>query len=185
MGCERFLETTIVIEQLEKAGEFLAAGLPNRLREVVTFELTHGLHDRLESPLEAAFSVWWHAISFGEYPEPALRLRQQRTVDLSDRRYRIDFVVEGQNFQWPTSTRPRPKIAIELDGHEFHERTKSQVADRNKRDRDLQLAGWVVFHISGSEFYHQPDRVAIETYNAALKLFRDWFTDAVLSGEPR
>ena len=44
-------------------------------------------------------------------------------------------------------------IAVELDGHDFHERTKEQVTYRNQRDRLLQAAGWAVFHFSGSELY--------------------------------
>jgi very-short-patch-repair endonuclease len=43
------------------------------------------------------------------------------------------------------------KIAVELDGYEFHERTREQVTLRDRRDRVLQRHGWIVLHISGSE----------------------------------
>lgn len=45
------------------------------------------------------------------------------------------------------------KIAIECDGHEFHERTKDQAARDRKRDRELQHLGWVVLRFTGSEIH--------------------------------
>ena len=51
----------------------------------------------------------------------------------------------------------QPKVAIELDGHDFHERTKEQVALRNERDRSApQADGWTVLHFSGSELVRDP-----------------------------
>ena len=44
-------------------------------------------------------------------------------------------------------------VLIELDGHDFHEKTKEQVIYRNKRDRILEKYGFV-YHISGSEIYN-------------------------------
>jgi len=42
------------------------------------------------------------------------------------------------------------KIFVELDGHEFHEKTKEQVDYRNERDAYLQNFGFV-YHISGRQ----------------------------------
>jgi very-short-patch-repair endonuclease len=101
-----------------------------------------GPHRKHESPLEAVFWIWWITLEalmtdkdFGFALEP------QHEVECEGVRYRLDFAV------------PEYKVAIELDGHEFHERTKEQVAYRNQRDRLLQAAGWSVFHYSGSELY--------------------------------
>lgn len=61
----------------------------------------------------------------------------------------------------------KPLVAVELDGHEFHERTKAQVASRNTRDADLQMAGWTVFHFSGSEVVRDPLTCAQRVFDFA------------------
>lgn len=45
------------------------------------------------------------------------------------------------------------RVAIELDGHDFHERTKEQVARDRSRDRDLSARGWRVARWTGSELH--------------------------------
>lgn len=49
------------------------------------------------------------------------------------------------------------RLAIEIDGHEFHEKTKEQAAHDKKRDRALQAAGWRVLRFTGSEVYRDVD----------------------------
>lgn len=95
-----------------------------------------------DSPLEAIFWVWWVTL---ESTEPDMdfgfSLHPQHEVECEGAKYRLDFAI------------PEYQIAVELDGHDFHERTKEQVAYRNQRDRRLQAAGWTVFHFSGLELY--------------------------------
>lgn len=73
----------------------------------------------------------------------------------------------GQNVNWaildfaiahPTCG----KIAIELDGHQWHASTKEQVARDKKRDRRLLLEGWHVLRFTGSEVYKNPDGCVAE-----------------------
>ena len=42
------------------------------------------------------------------------------------------------------------KIVVECDGHDFHEKTKDQVARDKSRVRDLEIAGWRVLRFTGS-----------------------------------
>lgn len=104
----------------------------------------------LESPLEEAFTIWWVASGHirAMWNLPALALAPQQDVTAMGRRYRLDFVVKSAD--------ARLLLAVELDGHAFHERTREQVAQRDQRDRDLQAAGWRVFHFSYSEFVAHP-----------------------------
>lgn len=119
-----------------------------------------------ESPLEEAFwAAWdvrrilsnWGTSYFDTYD---LKLSPQQEVTANDRRYRLDFQLTFhprlENEFHDIARQCFPLIAIELDGHEFHERTKAQVAERNQRDRDLMSVGWKVFHFSGSEFHRDP-----------------------------
>jgi very-short-patch-repair endonuclease len=110
-----------------------------------------------ESPIEAVFWSWWQALTWEDDhlggANPGLILETQVSVTTADgSMFRLDFVVQGK------------KIAIELDGHDFHERTPEQVAHRNLRDRKLQADGWLVFHISGSELFRQPLARVKEVY---------------------
>jgi very-short-patch-repair endonuclease len=45
------------------------------------------------------------------------------------------------------------KIAVECDGHDFHERTKEQARRDRSRDRALILEGWRVLRFTGSEIW--------------------------------
>lgn len=74
---------------------------------------------------------------------------QQYPLVRGDKAYRLDFgiVVRG------VDKSVRGRIAVECDGHDFHERTKEQAKRDRKRDRDLQAAGWRVLRFTGSEIY--------------------------------
>lgn len=53
-------------------------------------------------------------------------------------------------------------VAIECDGHEFHERTKEQAARDKSRDRALTAAGWKVLRFTGSEIWRDANQCANE-----------------------
>ena len=48
------------------------------------------------------------------------------------------------------------KLAIECDGHEFHEKTKEQAAHDKSRKRYLTSKGWAVIEFTGSEIHKNP-----------------------------
>ncbi len=106
-----------------------------------------------ESPLERIFLVWSMAYAQQGCTD-CFRVRPQHEVMACGNTYRLDFVAfvdEGIEKGWLQT-----KVAIELDGHGFHERTKEQVRTRDQRDRDLQREGWIVLHFSFSEFTANP-----------------------------
>lgn len=142
------------------------------------------------SPLEARFYVWWHVHGLAKAAlmvAPMFWLRPQQPIDLGPHRYVLDFVVVSEPevyvHQALVGVGPAPDehaladyrglrhpfIAIELDGHEFHERTKDQVRRRDRRDRDLQAAGWCIFHFSGSEFAGDPVKCVDEVWREAWR----------------
>jgi very-short-patch-repair endonuclease len=67
-------------------------------------------------------------------------------------KYRIDFAIfyprtdEGLD---------KIKIAIECDGHDFHEKTKEQAQRDKEKDRFLQSKGWLIARFTGSEIYRK------------------------------
>ncbi|RWM04046.1 DUF559 domain-containing protein [Mesorhizobium sp.] len=60
-------------------------------------------------------------------------------------KYRLDFAI------------PDKRIAIELDGHEYH-KTKYQRTHDAKRDRWLYGQGWTVLRFTGTEIHQNLDR---------------------------
>ena len=60
-------------------------------------------------------------------------------------KYRLDFAI------------PNKRIAIELDGHEYH-KTKYQRTHDAKRDRWLYGQGWHVLRFTGTEIHQDLDR---------------------------
>lgn len=114
-----------------------------------------------ESPLEAAFVAWW--ITLSKYFD--LQLHRQIPVIAATRSYRLDFVFR------PVASEVASMVAVEMDGHDFHERTKEQVTYRNQRDRDLQSEGWTVFHVSGSEFNANPEAAVMDVLRKTQRLY--------------
>lgn len=72
-------------------------------------------------------------------------LLQQVTVPSVDRRYRLDFAIMNA----PDGL----FLAVEVDGHQFHEATPQQAQSDKSRDRKLTAVGWQVLRFTGSEVY--------------------------------
>lgn len=53
-------------------------------------------------------------------------------------------------------------VAIEIDGHNFHERTKEQAARDKWRDREIQKAGYKLFRYTASEVYERSPQIVWE-----------------------
>ena len=60
--------------------------------------------------------------------------------------YRVDFAIYARQM----------RLVVEVDGHEWHEKTKEQASKDKRRDRDLQQEGWAVFHFTGSDVWRDP-----------------------------
>jgi len=61
--------------------------------------------------------------------------------------YSADFLLELGRLGGPIEAR----IVVEVDGHDFHQRTKQQAAHDKKRDRFFAATGLTVLRFTGSE----------------------------------
>jgi len=159
----------VVRDQFQRAAQEMAGSIVGHKDAM----LEHALSNRrFESPMEAVFAIWWTFSTGLVFREPkyALRAIEQREVTAGKELFRVDFqvvprdplmLVAGIRLGCPM------KIAVELDGHDFHERTKEQVMHRNHRDRRLQADGWVVMHMSGSELLKRPIPCVLEVIQVA------------------
>jgi hypothetical protein len=71
--------------------------------------------------------------------------------------YRLDFAIIGDR-----------KVAVECDGHDFHDRTKEQAARDKSRDRRLIADGWTVLRYTGSEIHKDAAKCAAEAIAIAM-----------------
>ena len=123
-----------------------------------------------ESPIEAMFATALLASSDNDGPffrrvdsvpgdkqGPIARGRAgalylQYPLILDARAVRLDFaIILGKK-----------RLAIETDGHDFHEKTKQQAASDKSRDRLLTAAGWKLLRFAGSEVYADAGKCAGE-----------------------
>lgn len=94
--------------------------------------------------------------------ECACFCKVQAAVQLGGRGFRIDFAFVGSVITRSPEPGPFVRIAVELDGHDFHERTKAQASADKRRDRIFAANGWTVLRFTGSDVYRDPYAVVSE-----------------------
>lgn len=139
--------------------------------------------DQTKSPIEAIFFIWWQAMQIGEFGRgDGLELSSQHEYTCRNgRKYVLDFHITPYDtdmwLEGHTCGMEFKRIGVEMDGHDFHERTKDQVALRNERDRDLLADGWHLLHYSGSELYRDPRRVVAEVFDVGRRYLNDFLRE--------
>lgn len=78
-------------------------------------------------------------------------------------RYRLDFLLTAH-----VGAAVKSYVAVEVDGHDFHERTKEQAKHDRQKDRAIQAAGMKILRFTGSEVYADPLKCAKEAVDAAF-----------------
>lgn len=82
----------------------------------------------------------------------------QNLLQLSDRNIRPDFAFVFSGYGgFGSNDGTDTRIIVELDGHDFHERTPEQAQSDKSRDRELQALGWLVLRFTGREVLQDPD----------------------------
>lgn len=160
----------------------------------------HWLRAACESPIEQLFLAQMFASGWGPNEEPfrnwmhlhrditALGYRPgswilaadgaccacvlQLPVTLGPTTYRIDFAFIGND-----GSGNHHRFAVELDGHDFHERTKDQASHDKRRDRALAANGWTVLRFTGSDVYRDPAAVLAEVVATTNKRVWPWLEE--------
>lgn len=105
---------------------------------------------------------------------PLVCVSPQQTIG----KYRVDFTVAvftadvevvrlDDGHDEYIETWHKGSVVVEVDGHDFHERTKEQASHDKKKDRDLQKAGCRIFRYTGSDIWNSPMDYAAEILDAA------------------
>ena len=77
--------------------------------------------------------------------------------------YRLDFLLTAYSGLEIVNS-----VAVEVDGHDFHERTKEQARHDRRKDRAVQAQGLKILRFTGSEVHGGPLGCAAEAVNAAF-----------------
>jgi len=125
--------------------------------------------ERCESPLERLFALtmvapavgsnyfwlqaepceagWLHGEVIGaEHIE--YRIEANPTIEANGHKYRPDFLF---SFYIPLCYEAAFRFGVEIDGHDFHEKTKSQAEHDNQRDRALLAVDLRLLRFTGRE----------------------------------
>jgi very-short-patch-repair endonuclease len=133
------------------------------------------LYTSIESPIEMVFVGCWTILSAVRGGMDDIGIRLQHEVQAGGKTYRVDVALAELSADFLGEAAAlgvrAPRVAVELDGHEFHERTREQVAHRDARDRALQADGWTVFHVSGSVINRNPLECVWGVYRDAQTVF--------------
>lgn len=141
----------------------------------------------LESPIE---ELLWDALvvrlhsAFAEYHDFAFGRDELRAAHLAGRRQPEFLIVIAPQCEWSAyridiallvkigtcgADYDELLLAIECDGHDFHDRTKEQARRDRARDRDLARGGWITQRFTGSEIFADADGCADEIYHLLME----------------
>lgn len=108
-----------------------------------------------------------HFSQFG----PSTELIFQLTPQASIGSYRVDFLL------WFAMGNHFGGVAIECDGHAFHEKTKEQASKDKFRDRFILAAGFPTMRFTGSEIFKDPisccDQISLVLGRILQRVSRD------------
>lgn len=144
----------------------------------------------IQSPMEQLFYVEWLCYKFHHDSRISEFHLEPQYSDSSTDGFIVDFYVDlidevlgwkemspkfkaGKAIEIITSVK-YPKIAIEIDGHMFHEKTKEQVTRDKKRERKLISNDWKIVRFSGSEVYNQCSKCVDEMIGLVLKIRQEY-----------
>lgn len=130
------------------------------------------LEDGIQSPIEDLFFIAFNAMAESSLSEVNPTPKYDQSTGTSEPgvgiyihpqyqlgKYRIDFVVSSHGIAPQEYCQP---IAIELDGHDFHDKNKQQRAYEKARDRYIVKGGFRILHYTGSEIVADPYKAAYE-----------------------
>jgi hypothetical protein len=136
--------------------------------------------------------------TFGEYEFRGLftiviELQKDISPALAHRDYRVDLLIYLTRWCRGDKQPVWGKVVVEVDGHDFHERSKEQAARNRQRDRDFMMDGYKVVPFTGSEVYNDPYKCAEEISflleNEASEIFfsalREGRLEELIMGERR
>ncbi|GAB1268124.1 hypothetical protein NBRC116493_13770 [Aurantivibrio infirmus] len=109
-----------------------------------------------------------HCLGFDlrTYPQRELKVYARGIKnDKNFKNYRADFLLVLTRWNHETGqTDTIEEMVVEVDGHDYHERTKEQAKRDRSRDRSMTASGLTVFRFTGSELFNQMEESIAEIH---------------------
>lgn len=99
-----------------------------------------------------------------------LKITPQQKIAIDKQNFRADFLFEIFDFRDPEQT--IEKIIVEIDGHDFHERTKEQAIRDRSRDRLMTREEFRVLRFTGTEVFQNREKVNSEIEDFLVNLLK-------------
>lgn len=145
--------------------------------EETAYSIEKDMQGLLESPIETTLAVAFHmSLRLLGHPTTnvqnyAMRPSKVRSVwvlapQQTIQTYRVDMILGwwlDDEFEC---------VAVECDGHAYHERTKEQASHDRRKDRDLQTVFKRVMRFTGSDIHRNAFECATEIQQAIIDLHR-------------
>lgn len=150
--------------------QYCDLAIKNKRLDDLMFIYICGLdYSECNSPIEVLFNFAFDLVKFSE-GYIGFDLIPQAEIHANEKMYRVDFAFFANDIDGMVDVKNHGyMLAIECDGHEFHEKTKEQVAKDNEREYDLKMQGFDVLRFSGSQLYNKPFRCAAQTLDYIVK----------------
>ncbi|MGD8780450.1 MAG: DUF559 domain-containing protein [Ignavibacteria bacterium] len=143
-------------DRFEKLKNNLVADFEKEIKKLINTK-------KIISPIEQIFLMEWKFYRIEE--KNKIKLIPQESVKTDKGIFRIDFLIVPED-----RSKNNFKVAIELDGHEFHEKSKKQVEYDKKRERAIVKSGFTVLRFSGSEIFRNCKSCIDEIENYVITL---------------
>ncbi|KAF0129580.1 MAG: hypothetical protein FD152_2193 [Xanthobacteraceae bacterium] len=153
-GEELGLRRPLVADDVKRHAEFFKEKIAHEyIKQIETLIAKH----EISSPVEQLFIVQWRYLDASRRYK--LTLSPQEMVETEAGRFTVDFVVRSPD---------REPVAIEIDGHDFHEKTKEQVASDKRRERAIVKKGFKLLRFTGSEITRNPRACVADVVELAI-----------------
>lgn len=93
-------------------------------------------------------------------------IRPNKRITVEGHTYFLDIFILCHRFTPEGHIRDIVMFDVEVDGHDYHERTKEQASSDRERDRTLQRNGYAVIRFTGGDVFRDASRCVIDTMNA-------------------
>lgn len=142
--------------------------------------------EKTESPVEAMFLIGTNAVlaqssdsygHFGAEGDRYLSVIPQYPVKVSNKHYRVDFaftierVIRDAEADDGYNAETFAKLFVEIDGFDYHDKTKEQATHDKQRERMLLPQCDQLIRFSGSEVYQDPEGCALEALRTLERIY--------------
>ena len=151
---EEFLKQPRLVQELWF--EWLYKSTLDHNNDAGMFAITYGFDtENCKSPIEQIFMFAFDTLYFMGGRDTffeGMYLENQYLIEHENKKYYADFLLHHDFADIEKSK----ALVIECDGHDFHEKTKTQVAKDNERSLDIKTEGYDIIRFSGSQIYNDP-----------------------------